>query len=382
MVETARVPANRIVVNTVALLSPLTGIGHYVSQLVRRFALLDAPNDYTYFYGFFTKRLIVVDNHIHRLKAELSKASWLTKTLRETLFFLPRLRRSEFDLYFEPNFIPLPIKAKKVVTTVHDFSFKRYPDAHPKERIEYLNKNFVHCVRSNRIITVSAFTKSEAEEFLRVPPEVITPVHLGVDHDVFRPRTRESLEQCKRELGLPERFILFVGTKEPRKNLDRLLRAYLELPEWLKKEFKIVLVGPKGWGEGYSTDVFEKIRDHIVVIDYVDVDTLAYIYSLASLFVFPSLYEGFGLPPLEAMACGCPVVVSNAASLPEVCGEAGFYVDPNDVSSIADGICKVLTDSELRRGLVEKGLERARLFSWEKTAKETLEIFSQVLGAA
>jgi glycosyltransferase involved in cell wall biosynthesis len=173
-----------------------------------------------------------------------------------------------------------------------------------------------------------------------------------------------------------------VGTKEPRKNLDRLLRAYLELPEWLKKEFKIVLVGPKGWGEGYSTDVFEKIRDHIVVIDYVDVDTLAYIYSLASLFVFPSLYEGFGLPPLEAMACGCPVVVSNAASLPEVCGEAGFYVDPNDVSSIADGICKVLTDSELRRGLVEKGLERARLFSWEKTAKETLEIFSQVLGAA
>ena len=383
MAETARVPANRIVVNTLVLLSPLTGIGNYVSQLVRHFALLDAPNDYTYFYGFFTKRIIVVDHHIHRLKAELTKAPWLTKALRETQFLLSRLRRSEFDLYFEPNFIPLPIKAKRVVTTVHDFSFKLFPEAYPKERIEHFNKNFARNIkRSNRIITVSAFTKTEATEFLQLPPEMIIPVPLGVDHDVFRPRKRESLEQCKRELGLPEKFILSVGTKEPRKNLDRLLRAYLELPEWMKGEFKIVLVGPQGWGEGYSTGVFQKIRDRLMVLDYVGVDTLACIYSLASLFVFPSLYEGFGLPPLEAMACGCPVVVSNAASLPEICGEAAFYVDPKDVPSMTGAMAKVLNDSELRERLISKGLEQAKLFSWEKTAKETLGIFSEVLDTA
>jgi len=203
-----------------------------------------------------------------------------------------------------------------------------------------------------------------------------------VDHDVFRPQNRESLEQCKRELGLPEKFILSVGTKEPRKNLDRLLRAYLELPEWMKGEFKIVLVGPQGWGEGYSTGVFQKIRDRLMVLDYVGVDTLACIYSLASLFVFPSLYEGFGLPPLEAMACGCPVVVSNAASLPEICGEAAFYVDPKDVPSMTGAMAKVLNDSELRERLISKGLEQAKLFSWEKTAKETLGIFSEVLDTA
>lgn len=383
MSDSIRVPRARIAINAIPLLSPLTGIGHYISQLVRYFALLGPKNDYTYFYGFFTKRLIVADHHIHRLKAELTRTPWLTKALRETQFLLSRLRRSEFDLYFEPNFIPLPIKAKRVVTTVHDFSFKLFPEAYPKERIGHFNKNFARNIkRSTRIITDSAFTKTEATEFLQIPPEMIIPVHLGVDHDVFRLRKRDSLEPCKRELGLPEKFILSVGTKEPRKNLDRLLRAYLELPEWMKGEFKLVVVGPPGWGEGISGDALKKIRDRIVVIDYVGVDTLACIYSLASLFVFPSLYEGFGLPPLEAMACGCPVVVSNAASLPEICGEAAAYIDPTDVSRMADGMAKVLNDSELRDRLISKGLERAKLFSWEKTAKETLGIFSEVLDTA
>lgn len=382
MVE-ASAAENRIVINALPLLSPLTGVGHYVDQLVRRFALLDARNDYTYFYGFFTKRVILADHHIHRLRAQLSKAPWLTKALRESLFLLSRLRQSEFDLYFEPNFIPLKLKAKKVVTTIHDFSVKLFPEAHPKERIEYFNKNFAGSVkRANRIITGSAYTKSEAREFLRVPPEMITSVHLGVDHDVFTLRKREFLLNTKFKLGLPEKFILFVGTREPRKNLDRLLRSFLDLPEALKAEFKLVLVGPRGWGEGMARDAVKRIRDRILVIDYVDTDTLACIYNLASLFVFPSLYEGFGLPPLEAMACGCPVVVSKAASLPEVCGDAGFYIDPTDVSSMAAGMDKVLNDSWLRDRLISKGVERAKLFNWDKTAKETLAIFSEVLDIA
>lgn len=371
----------RIVINTTLLLGPLGGVGHYINHLIRRIALLDAQNDYTYFCGFFTKRPIVADRRLHRLKAELSRAPWVAKTLRETLFYLSRRRRSEFDLYFEPNCIPLDIKAKKVVTTVHDFSLKFYPEAHPKERIEYFAKHFErHIVRSDRIITDSRYIKSEAADIFALPAEKITPVHLGIDHQVFRPRTRESLARCRQNLGLPEQFILFVGTREPRKNLSRFLQAYLELPESLKREFKVVLVGARGWGEGISADVFQQVGDRIVVIDYVDTDTLACIYGMASLFVFPSLYEGFGLPPVEAMACGCPVVVSNAASLPEVCGDAGFYVEPKEVSSIAGGICKVLTDSDLKRDLVAKGLQRARLFDWDKTAKETLEIFSQVLA--
>lgn len=373
----------RVAIDGIPLLSPLTGVGNYVHQLSRHFIRLAPDYEYVYYYGYFTKRLLGPGNHAYALKNFLSKVQAFKPALRGARHVLAPLHWARFDLYFEPNFIPVGIRARKLVTTVHDFSFRLYPESLPKDRIEYFSRHFLKNVgRSNRIITVSAFTKSEAVEFLRIPPEIIIPVHLGVDHDVFRPRNRESLERCKRELGLPEKFILFVGTKEPRKNLDRLLRAYLELPEWMKGEFKIVLVGPKGWGEGYSTDVFQKIRDHIMVIDYVDVDTLASIYSLASLFVFPSLYEGFGLPPLEAMACGCPVVVSNAASLPEICGEAAFYIDPTDVSRIADGMAEVLNDSKLRERLISKGLERAKLFSWEETAKKTLGIFSEVLDAA
>jgi glycosyltransferase involved in cell wall biosynthesis len=217
-------------------------------------------------------------------------------------------------------------------------------------------------------------------EFLRMSPEKITPIHLGVEHGTFKTYDRESLDRWKRELGLPENFILFVGTREPRKNLKRLLDAYMELPERLKKEFKLVLIGPQGWNKTESESALRKMGDHVIVMGYMETPTLGYVYNLATLFVFPSLYEGFGLPPLEAMACGCPVVVSNVSSLPEVCGDAAYYVEPQDPSSIAEGICKVLEDSDTREALISKGIERAGVFSWERTARETLAVFREVLA--
>jgi glycosyltransferase involved in cell wall biosynthesis len=225
------------------------------------------------------------------------------------------------------------------------------------------------------------YVKSEAADFLRLPSEVITPIHLGVEHDTFKIYDRQSLDRRKRELGLPDNFILFVGTREPRKNLKRLLDAYLELPERMKKEFKLLLIGPQGWNETESESARRKMADHVIVKGYLETPKLAYVYNLATLLVFPSLYEGFGLPPLEAMACGCPVVVSKAASLPEVCGEAAYYVEPGDPSSIAEGICKVLEDSEMRKALISKGIEQAGAFSWERTAGETLAVFREVLAS-
>jgi glycosyltransferase involved in cell wall biosynthesis len=209
---------------------------------------------------------------------------------------------------------------------------------------------------------------------------MITPIHLGVEHGTFKMYDRQSMDHCKRELGLPENFILFVGTREPRKNLKRLLDAYLELPERIKKEFKLVLIGPQGWNETESESARRKMGDRLVVMGYLESQKLAYTYNLATLFVFPSLYEGFGLPPLEAMACGSPVVASRVASLPEVCGEAAYYVEPRDPSSIAAGICKVLEDSQMRKALISKGVEQAGSFSWERTARETLAVFREVLA--
>jgi glycosyltransferase involved in cell wall biosynthesis len=370
----------RIAIDVIPLLGPLTGVGHYIHQLVRHFGRLSPHYEYVYYYGYFTKRLLKGNKGIHAIKDFVSRLPLLKAGLRGIRGTGARFHPGEFDLYFEPNFIPLGIKAKNIVTTVHDFSVQLFPEAHPKERVRYFTKAFIKNVRrSTHVITDSLFIKTEAINLLNLPAEMITPVHLGVDHDVFKIYEREGLEFCRREFGLPENFILFVGTREPRKNLDRLVEAYAELPQQLRSEFGLVLVGPQGWGAGDRL-VREKLGDRITILNYLETHKLAQVYNLASVFVYPSLYEGFGLPPLEGMACGCPVIASRAASLPEVCGDAAYYVDPEDVQSIAGGIQKMLTDDRVRQDLVKKGLERSKGFSWERTAQETLRVFSEALS--
>jgi len=371
----------RIAIDTIPLLSPLTGVGQYTSQLIRYFNLLSPENDYIYYYGYFTKRLLHGNKQTWELKNVLWKIPIAKYGIRRVKDIFSGFHFKDFDLYFEPNFIPLNIRAKKLVTTVHDFSVKLFPETHPKDRVEYFSRYFLtNIIRSDRVLTDSAYVRDEAKSFLHLPDEMITPIHLGVEHEVFQIYDQESLELSRRELKLPDRFILFVGTREPRKNLDGLLRAYLALPRHVRDEFKLVLVGPQGWENDVDERMVHEVGKSIVNLGYIETQQLAYVYNLASLFVFPSLYEGFGLPPLEAMACGCPVVVSKEASLPEVCGDAAYYVDPKDVDSIAEGMSRVLGDETLRKSLIARGVERAKLFSWEKTARKTLDVFEEVMG--
>lgn len=371
----------RIAIDAIPLLGRLTGVGHYIQELVRQFGKLSPSYEYVYYYGYFSKRILTGGKQIHGIKEFLSKVPLVGSGLRGFRGTVAKYHPAEFDLYFEPNFIPLEINAKTIVTTVHDFSFQLFPEAHPKERVRYFEKHFFKNVRrSTRIITDSGYVKLEAIDMLGIPAEMITPIPLGVDHGLFKIYPREAQENCRRELGLPEKFILFVGTREPRKNLVRLVQAYAELPARVQKEFGLVLVGPRGWGERLALG--EKVGNRVTLVDYLDAQKLALAYNLASALAYPSLYEGFGLPPLEAMACGCPVIASRVASLPEVCADAAYYIDPNDTQSIADGINNVLSDNELRRSLVEKGSERAKLFTWEKTAEKTLAVFHEVLSVA
>jgi glycosyltransferase involved in cell wall biosynthesis len=371
----------RIAIDAIPLLGRLTGVGHYIRELVHQFVKLAPSYEYVYYYGYFSKRILTGGKQIYGIKDFLSKMPLVGSGLRGFRGTVAKYHRAEFDLYFEPNFIPLEINAKTIVTTVHDFSFQLFPEAHPKERVRYFEKHFFRNVqRSTRIITDSGYIKNEAVELLRVPSELITPIHLGVDHEMFKAYPREALESCARELGLPEKFILFVGTREPRKNLRRLIQAYAELPDLVQKEFRLVLVGPRSWGEESELTGASKLGNRVMLLDYLDTQKLALTYNLASALAYPSLYEGFGLPPLEAMACGCPVVASRAASLPEVCGDAAYYVDSKDVQSIAEGMNKVLCDNELRRSLIASGRARANLFTWQKTAQETLKVFGEVLG--
>jgi glycosyltransferase involved in cell wall biosynthesis len=371
----------KIAIDAIPLLGRLTGVGHYIHQLVYQFGQLAPQHEYFYYYGYFSKRVLTGGKRIHAIKDFLSKVPIIRSGLRGFRGTAAKYHSTAFDLYFEPNFIPLDIRAKKIVTTVHDFSFQLFPEAHPKDRVRYFGQNFLKNVkRSTKILTDSEYTKLEAVEILRIPPDRITPIHLGVDHGLFKVYPREALEACRRELGLPEKFILFVGTREPRKNLGRLVQAYAELPERVQSEFSLVLVGPRGWGESDPARG-KKLANRVIVREYLDTQKLALTYNLASAVAYPSLYEGFGLPPLEAMACGCPVVVSRAASLPEVCADAAFYVDPLDAHSIAEGMDRVLSDEELRRSLSQKGINRATLFTWKKTAQETLKVFDEVMSA-
>ena len=212
-----------------------------------------------------------------------------------------------------------------------------------------------------------------------MPGDRLTTIHLGIDHDLYKGLSSPELASLRTAYALPERFILFVGSIEPRKNLKKLLLAYRDLDPHLRKNFKLLLAGFKGWENEEIMALIAELEKDVRYLGYVPAEELGRLYNLASLFVYPSLYEGFGLPPLEAMACGCPVVVSQAASLPEVCGEAAHYVDPQDVESIGAGIEKVLGDDAYRKNLIAKGLARAEQFTWEKSAREHLRLFEETM---
>lgn len=374
----------RILVNAIPLLAPLTGVGKYILYLSKKLKEIDSSNDYTYFYGFYSKKLICSsDSNQDNLKyksLELLRKTPVKKFLRKLKNFLASLQFQEFEVYFEPNFIILEnLSAKKRVVTIHDFSFEKFSHWHPKERVEYFSKNFWSSIRlADRIIVPSAYIMREAIEEFNFDGKIIDYIYHGVDFEIFKPYPRETVEEIIRKYSLPENYVLFVGSIEPRKNLKNLLLAYEMLPNYIKNEFKLVLSGFKGWKNEEIAGLIEKNKGYVTYTGYVSERELAVLYCGASLFVYPSFYEGFGFPPIEAMACGCPVVVSKRTSLPEVCGDGACYCDPESPSSIAETIQRILEDTDLVENLRKKGAERVKHFSWESTANKTLKIFMEV----
>lgn len=374
----------KIAIDAIPLFSPLTGIGKYTWQIARSLRAIDQVNDYSYFYGYFSKRLKYekgAGGAGYQVKEGIKKLPVLGSSARQLARSLGILSLNRFDLFFEPNFIPLNIRARRTVVTVADFSFEVHPSWHPNDRVEFFRKYFWKRIRrADGIIVISNFVKRSAIDF-GLPAEKLRTIHLGVDREFFQLMEKEKLAATQKKFNLPDNFILFVGSIEPRKNLLRLMRAYLALDVRLRREFKLVLVGFKGWENREILELLSKAKGDILYTGFVSEQELGEIYNLATLFVFPSVYEGFGLPVLEAMACGCPVVASSVASLPEVCGDAALLVDPLDEASIADGLSRLVAGESLRRELRRKGLERAALFTWEKSAREHLIVFEDVCKA-
>ncbi len=288
-----------------------------------------------------------------------------------------RYRHPSFDVYFEPNFIPLDeIRADRCVATVHDFSFLHHPEWHPEERVRYFERHFHRNIRRADVVLVdSAFVKQEALRHLALPQERIVVVPGGHDPGLFRPQRPEAVRAVSLKYDLRHPYFLYVGTVEPRKNLDRVLRVFERFAARAGRPVRFVVCGTRGWSNRALFREFERLEQMGLLryLGHVPDADLPPLYSGALSLVYCSLYEGFGLPVVEAMASGCPVLCSGRSALPEVAGDAPLYVDPEDSDAILMGMARLHEDGAARASMVERGLARAAGLTWDASARSVLE---------
>ncbi len=385
----------RIAMDGTPLLKARTGVGNYTLRLARALEQLDACEDIRFFFGIRRLRYLGL-NRRKKATSRQPAAGGTGTTLKDRLIDnLPAGLKQHAqrlavgleagwhcpDLFHATNYVA-ENTIRPMVVTVHDLSFLRYPETHPEKRLRHLEKEFPRTLaRAARIIADSNFTKRELVELLKVPEARITVIHLGVSAR-FHPFERHAVEAQLRKLKLRAgRYILSVGTLEPRKNMPLLLEAYDRLPESLKKRWPLAIAGLRGWKHAGIAARMEHLarRGQLIWLGYVPDVLLPALYAGAYLFVYPSLYEGFGLPPLEAMACGTPALVCARASLPEVVGDAGLQIDPCSVENMTLALTALLNDPVQRRQLSEKSLQQARNFTWQRCARKTLEVYRNVL---
>jgi len=349
------------------------GIHHYIAHLIRH---LDAVGESVRFTALVGPTATALHTGMTVIRSSLDTSTPGRRALWEQVR-LPRvLRRIEADVAHAPAFVGPLASAIPIVTTIHDLSFLRFPRLfRPANRLYLNTMTRLSARRSRHLIAVSKHTARESEHLLGVKPDMITVVYHGVD-DRFRRLPTDDVAAFRERRGLPERFVLFVGTLEPRKNLKRLIEAFVRADE---DGVKLIIVGGRGW---LYEDLFAQVedlglRDTVLFPGYVSNEELAFWYNAATVFAYPSLYEGFGMPVTEAQACGTPVLTSNTTSLPEAAGEAAVLVDPEDIASIATGLRCLLKNEELQRELSEQGQKHASGFTWPTTARETVEVYRQ-----
>jgi glycosyltransferase involved in cell wall biosynthesis len=365
-----------------------TGIGTYTREMVRHLLRLGAGH--RFYLADMRAPLqplpspLAVDGDFDEEVARRARA--VPRLWGKAPYFLRRpviraeARSLGADLFFATNFLGVFDDSFKTVLTIHDLAYLRFPEAADPSMRRLLSRNLRRDAhRAHAILADSDATRAEVLDLLGVPAEKVHTVHCGVD-PAFRPvDDPASLEAARRRHDLPEKFLLFVGTLEPRKNLPALLAAFAELTADPDFRHDLVLVGGKGWkDDAIRAALAGAPPGRVRTTGYVPAADLPLVYGLADALVMPSQYEGFGLPVLEAMACGTPVVTSNVSSLPEVAGGAAVLVDPRRPSDIAAGIRRVVGEPGLREQLRRKGLDRAREFTWEKAARLALEVFEQV----
>jgi len=358
-----------------------SGIGTDTYNLIKQLNLVDKENKYHLIHHTPTDLDIYKSNKeiLVPLPSLILGKGLVWRYITLTL----KLKSQDFDLVHDPFGIgPLAFQMSfKKVITIHDLTPFLFPKQYPTYSV-ILHKLLLPKTTRNadRIITISICSKRDIIKYLKVPENKIDVIYRASGKQ-FIPLGEKEVRERRRKCDLDFPFILYVGVLHPRKNIPRLIEAYHQVKK-TGVAHKLVIGGKKLFK---YTDIFEIIarlnleRD-VVFTGYVPDEDLPGLYNAADLFVFPSLYEGFGIPPLEAMACGTPVITSNTSSLPEVVGDVEIMVDPYDVDGLAEAMYRVLTDEALRKDMSKKGVERAKLFSYEKEARETLKVYQEVAG--
>jgi glycosyltransferase involved in cell wall biosynthesis len=357
------------------------GIGTYIRNLLRHLARTDQDTEFVLLCG--EADLGVAAQLGPNFRAVLEPSP--NYSLREQVHVPWVLRRERPNVYHAPHYVlPAGVRCPSVVT-IHDCIHLMFPQYLPN-RVAYAYARaqmWSAARRSNCILTVSEASKRDILHLFNVAPEKIVVVYNAIDSHFSVTPSEEAVARVRERYQLDHRFVLYVGNIKPHKNLVRLIEAFDELRRGELDDLKLLIIGDQiSKLPALRRAVHRhKIHKHVRFLGYLADDQLAILYRLASVFAFPSLYEGFGLPPLEAMASGTPVVTSNVSSLPEVVGGAAVLVDPYDVDAIVDGLRRVLTNPTLAAEMRQKGIERAREFSWERSVAKTWGVYQQIAGS-
>ncbi len=379
----------RVAVNRITALRHKTGIGNYTDQLLAGFARL-APHDrFLAFPGPWTSAALQFGKRMRAGNGgPSSRSRWqtwksrLSRNLAHVQFRLFDALHS-YDLYHEPNFIPYPSR-KPTIATIHDLSVMLHPQWHPPERVDFYRKHLDRALEQcQHFIAVSQFTRDEACKHLGIPAGQITCVLNGFPRPL-RLASSEAAQQQRNAWGLPKSYLLYVGTLEPRKNLSMLLRAYGALPASLREKTPLVLAGGWGWNVEELYREFHDTARHrnVIHLGYVPDDRLAALYQGARALVYPSHYEGFGLPVLEMLAMGGAVLCSTAGALVELVGRDGIFVEPGDEAGWREALELLMTDEDWLARMRPPHAELYRGLTWEQTAAQTLDVYRRVLGFA
>ncbi|GAB4543956.1 MAG: glycosyltransferase family 1 protein [Anaerolineae bacterium] len=381
----------RIVIDYTPAVHQRAGIGRYTRELVHALSRLDTTNQYTLLVlgrasAYFRPAGLPAN---FKLRYVPITDRWATIIWYRLNLPLPvDLFTGRADLFHGPSFT-LPPGFIPRLLTVHDLSFLRYPQgAHPA-LLAWLAKAVPRSLgRARHVLADSENTRADLVELMNIPAERITIIGAGVE-ERFRPVTDpEILASVRTRYQLPDRFVLSVGTLEPRKNLTGLIAAFEQLAmgaeQSVAANLHLVIAGGKGWlyDDIFAAAEASPLRNQIHFPGYVADEDLPALYSLAALFAFPSHYEGFGIPVLEAMACGTPVVCADNSSLPEIAGDAALLVEASDTNALTDAMQRLLVDVSLRERLVRRGYEQARKFTWEQAARRLLDVYSKTVGDA